>query len=81
MSLVAGVEGTIEAKDADSVIVRVGGGILLRVNPLVLLVLRRDPANRGQAQPAATASARQTSRILASLSVPMYCRSPRWSTV
>ena len=32
MSLVAGVEGTIEAKDADSVIVRVGGGILLRVS-------------------------------------------------
>ena len=31
MSLVAGIEGTLESKDADSVIVRVGGGLLLRV--------------------------------------------------
>ncbi len=31
MSIIAGVEGTVEAKHADSVVVRVGGGILLRV--------------------------------------------------
>lgn len=31
MSIIAGVEGAIEAKHADSVVVRVGGGILLRV--------------------------------------------------
>ena len=31
MSIIAGVEGTVEAKYADSVVVRVGGGILLRV--------------------------------------------------
>ena len=31
MSIIAGVEGAIEAKYADSVVVRVGGGILLRV--------------------------------------------------
>ena len=31
MSIIAGVEGAVEAKHADSVVVRVGGGILLRV--------------------------------------------------
>ena len=31
MSIIAGVEGTIETKFADSAIVRVGGGIMLRV--------------------------------------------------
>ena len=31
MSVIAGVEGTVESKHADSVVVRVGGGILLRV--------------------------------------------------
>ena len=31
MSIIAGIEGAVEAKHADSVVVRVGGGILLRV--------------------------------------------------
>ena len=55
MSLVAGVEGTLEAKDADSVIIRVGGGILLRVYV---------PAHEISAMPASGAPLRLHTRLI-----------------
>ena len=55
MSLVAGVEGTLEAKDADSVIIRVGGGILLRVYV---------PAHEISALPASGAPLRLHTRLI-----------------